>query len=1116
MKTQKRLLTFGIFIFLFSIFYFYDVRAVSVYDGYSCVNGALKRDSDGAIVGKCSMIEGTTKFETCPTQEQKNKYSLNKISSDIEFEYDSANDWYNMVIGNLKGLYAQATYGKNLTPSVNMYPDSNGKVRINGLPLDMQITIQIYLDSSNGTCSGTKIGTLTRYTPSYRSNVLYNDTLCVQYRSKFAHKQSLAQSFVPECYVKNTQFQYNRDDIKLRIDEATTSIINLSKSDAAANIDLLCDFYGQNNKGGGESAEHRYVVNKYWDVICFETLDVSFDTPKALYAGDSFEYWVDVKITKVCYPVWKKDKFPEDPGDDVECEDEPGTDPNNPNPGDGDPGQHFPSSCEFVTVCNVKNSDNEYISTNHAGPNDTFDSCVQDCDGGKYTQSCINKCYSNIYASSSSAFSNSKMSTATLAVNKQLLSAKKISRENMSSSSGVPFYKEIINGEVHYTTGQHSTGWDGLVCRDVKYIDTDGNGTIDKFELLPEGASSDVETGCHEYQIVNGSKKAVKVDDSRCDYRPHAEILYSTDANPFWIPLTKYCYGTNSKGQGAHIADTCGDTYCYEEVKNPSCLEGSGLLDGSSSSGASAGVGSGINGGVFGSTTSGPGGSSTNKSTKNCKKPSAKESCSGKGTRILDELQKSLDEVYAKLERGEYVNYDDGKTQFEGTIIDSLTNEKLVYKNSNGNPLNVGDTSIKLGVIGTEYEKITYEWKCFDGCKSCPKKDKDDGGSGGGGGGGHMCGPSCYGGPGFASSSIDGFSATQMSSNGIVKKVSDDEDDSESCDCGKEYKDYKESRNFVIKKYSTKKTFTINLGNAYKSAVNSTTVYGDETYQKLPASTKPYFYYAGDKYFSDLFSPVINDWRKWPTYGPNQIKPNCLADKSCINSRDPSIKHNIIEYFVVGSWGQWKVNILCFYGIINNYCPDCPDVGDEGTPRVPCDPKTEVCTGLQYIFRPIDLDNKNMFPERNPRWNWTGTIDTNLNTGSINVTGAAKNTYNYKVDPQKLINAIQNKGSSIYSTSNAATGKDSNPELDYEIVLSKANIRTIKNDTNHNAWNTCTGGRCVKNSFDMNCSKVGGDSRIVCTSKFLREPKYLQLVKSPSENGCNNLYAGRCIDSGSK
>lgn len=57
------------------------------------------------------------------------------------------------------------------------------------------------------------------------------------------------------------------------------------------------------------------------------------------------------------------------------------------------------SKPELTTVCTPSphcNDISDYFQT-QGGPTEDFDQCVQNCDDGKYSQSCINKCYKKVY-----------------------------------------------------------------------------------------------------------------------------------------------------------------------------------------------------------------------------------------------------------------------------------------------------------------------------------------------------------------------------------------------------------------------------------------------------------------------------------------------------------------------------------------------------------------------------------------------------------------------------------------------------------------------------------------------------------------------------------------------
>lgn len=91
--------------------------------------------------------------------------------------------------------------------------------------------------------------------------------------------------------------------------------------------------------------------------------------------------------------------------------------------------------------------------------------------------------------------------------------------------------------------------------------------------------------------------------------------------------------------------------------------------------------------------------------------------------------------------------------------------------------------------------------------------------------------------------------------------------------------------------------------------------------------------------------------------------------------------------------------------------------------------------GIRYYYREIDLND--VFPNnRNPRWNWTGTITAN-GDGTSKVTGAANNDDSgYIVDPTRLIYDIESKGESIYTTIS---------EEDYAYTLTPSLISVIRN-----------------------------------------------------------------------
>lgn len=258
------------------------------------------------------------------------------------------------------------------------------------------------------------------------------------------------------------------------------------------------------------------------------------------------------------------------------------------------------------------------------------------------------------------------------------------------------------------------------------------------------------------------------------------------------------------------------------------------------------------------------------------------------------------------------------------------------------------------------------------------------------------------------------------------------------------------------------------------------------------------YYDGGNKWYTSLFAPEVNNWSNWPAYNSNQTDYT-------ISNYDENID---VKLQKLGSWNQWNVDIDCIYGLYNNFYK-CAN----GQPLV-CN-EDDICTcGIQYIFREIDLDDA--FPnERNPRWNWQGTINTSNQT-----TGAARtedtSLLNYRIDPDSLIDEIESKGETIYDVTSDAS------EVDYEFVLTRENLRNIRN-YNKNVEDFNQDGSNNYLDYDQRCyyQTVNGKSRKVCTSNFLNNENYITYSSrsagyTPEARRdlavCNNARNLQCYD----
>ena len=107
---------------------------------------------------------------------------------------------------------------------------------------------------------------------------------------------------------------------------------------------------------------------------CTEVVKVDYGPPVAVKAGMCFEY--RVKVSSI-----------------VQCEsDTQGT--TEPTP---------PAVCNPVPTC-WSNAMKQEMKV--AGPTEDFQACVNDCDGGKYTEACSTKCYEKVYGKTNKKVSN--------------------------------------------------------------------------------------------------------------------------------------------------------------------------------------------------------------------------------------------------------------------------------------------------------------------------------------------------------------------------------------------------------------------------------------------------------------------------------------------------------------------------------------------------------------------------------------------------------------------------------------------------------------------------------------------------------------------------------------
>lgn len=323
-------------------------------------------------------------------------------------------------------------------------------------------------------------------------------------------------------------------------------------------------------------------------------------------------------------------------------------------------------------------------------------------------------------------------------------------------------------------------------------------------------------------------------------------------------------------------------------------------------------------------------------------------------------------------------------------------------------------------------------------------------------------------------------------------------------------------KSFEIKKVDIK----VNLPLSYISKVNSDVAY------KTTGDSKAYKVDYHNSKFESITN--FNFLRFYNKNNERKYYTSILSDSTNIKYKEVDNKKYIyllpykeaqknihVTSSNVGE-GKFGSNIKCYYGLHNNfYNPPCTS---------PSDCETSEPTGIQYIYRPIDLDD--VFPNnRNPRFNWTGTLNRADKTENGAALYAKDNYMEYDVDPIKLTQEIEEKGENIYTDSG---------EYDYEFVLTKENIRNIRN---YNKTIRDYNDDCIEGDndschnyldYNMNCYK-NSQGKEICTSYFLDNIDGNSGSNSGSNfitysvsgfntesrkrlAGCNNAYNRECVD----
>lgn len=219
----------------------------------------------------------------------------------------------------------------------------------------------------------------------------YYNTICQSKLKGLTNEQKQkVLSYVPYCNLEYASYTIDKESLETALDSAkkfiknssgesgkTLDLTNATKiDDTSKTTSLKCDpFTDSNEKKYYHTTSTNYPLGSSSDKAvcateCTELVTVIYGPPKAVKAGACFNSQVTIKSSVSCKYNVKKSP---------------------------------PSEPNISKMSPPKIHCNSYGSYyDQGGPEEEFDTCVQKCDGGSYSQSCIDSCYSEIYDSNKS------------------------------------------------------------------------------------------------------------------------------------------------------------------------------------------------------------------------------------------------------------------------------------------------------------------------------------------------------------------------------------------------------------------------------------------------------------------------------------------------------------------------------------------------------------------------------------------------------------------------------------------------------------------------------------------------------------------------------------------
>lgn len=366
------------------------------------IPGVVLAAVSGVMLANLDNVEAENNTSICKPEYFKEKY-LDKL--DISINGNVA------TISNAAGLsygYTNNTTGEEVRGNV----DANGTFTITISDFGSE-NIHLYLTQADscGAAAGEEVGSITVNSGSFK-NSMYDNELCVNYRNKYSNNTTMKNA-VSYCFEEEVSVQYSYDQVKSWVDlaESYYATITSIKDDNQASNDqegyyedvkntgtLTCDAFSTDNYGTIHKFNHVETTTENNCVTtCEEHVEINFSDPVATQAGMCFQYLIEIKSVVECDANYVA------------------------------PPPTRPTVCTPYPICSESNG----WSGDAGGPSEEFDACISECDGGKYTQSCIDSCYNKVYGSDEATSEQVKADNSTTTLFSKLPSMFTIDAELM-------------------------------------------------------------------------------------------------------------------------------------------------------------------------------------------------------------------------------------------------------------------------------------------------------------------------------------------------------------------------------------------------------------------------------------------------------------------------------------------------------------------------------------------------------------------------------------------------------------------------------------------------------------------------------------------------------------